>query len=104
MTLPDTMPATESSPARRPCDTLRPTMYSVSCPGVTFRRRPLATNSARFCVPNMVRLLRRWGLRKRKRRTGGERIPIHVEHHGHEIVIAHERHEIHDAALTEQIH
>src|SRR5512145_641155 len=48
------MPSTEMMPALRPCERLRPMMYSVSCPGTRFSAIAAMRNVRKCCVPNMV--------------------------------------------------
>jgi hypothetical protein len=52
--VPAPMPSAATAPERQPWVELRPTMYSVSGPGVIFNSRPESTNSQRSCVPNMI--------------------------------------------------
>src|SRR5688572_2291038 len=97
MTQPETTPATERRPTRRPWDALLPTMYRVSWPGVRFSRIPLTMKSARCCVPNMANVERQFEYSNRYEPRAAPHVDaavLHTRRHAHhrECRVRHHRH------------
>src|ERR1700686_2124437 len=51
---PSAMPSAATTPAPRPCATLRPTMYAVSGPGVTLSNMTATINSVKPVIPSIA--------------------------------------------------
>src|SRR5215813_7042521 len=52
--VPVVMPRTDTTPAKRPCSTLRPTMYSTAGPGVRSNKNPAAAKAPIWAALGMV--------------------------------------------------